>query len=49
MAGGGGRVVAGLLLHDAEIVEGMSLARQVAEVAEQRQGLPEAGSGGRES
>jgi len=39
VAGGGGRVVPGLLLHDAEVVEGVGLAEQVTEVAAQREGL----------
>jgi ABC-type glutathione transport system ATPase component len=40
VAGGGGWVVPGLLLNEAEVVEGIGLAEPVAEVAEQRQGLP---------
>src|SRR5262249_58262773 len=47
MAGGGGRVVAGLLMDEADVVEGVGLADQLAEVAEQRQGLPLAGGRGR--
>src|SRR5215472_16894411 len=47
VAGGGGRVVPGLLLHQAEVVEGLGLAEPVTEVAEQRQGLLLAGRGGR--
>src|SRR5262249_41967521 len=47
VAGGGGRVVAGLLLDEANVVEGVGLADQLAEIAEQRQGLPLAGGGGR--
>ena len=47
VAGGGGRVVPGLLLHEAEVVEGVGLAEPVTEVAEQRQGLLLAGGGGR--
>jgi hypothetical protein len=39
VAGCGGRVVAGMLLDEAEVVEGVGLAELVAEVAEQRQGL----------
>jgi len=39
VAGGGGGVVAGLLLYEAQVVESLGLAEQVAEVTEQRQGL----------
>ena len=35
------------MVHDAEIGEGVGLAEAVAEAAEQREGLPEAGGGGR--
>jgi hypothetical protein len=34
MTGGGGRVVAGLLLYDAEVVEDVGLAEKVADAAE---------------
>src|SRR5262249_1015255 len=37
VAGGGGRVVPGVLLDEAEVVEGVGLAEQLAVVAEQRQ------------
>ena len=43
MAGVRGRVVPGLLLHDAQVVEGIGLALQIADVAAQRQGLLLAG------
>jgi hypothetical protein len=43
VAGGRGRIVPGLLLHEAQVVEGVSLAEQVTEIAAQRQGLPPAG------
>ena len=46
VAGGGGRMVPGLLLHQAKVVEGEGLAEPVPEVAEQRQGLLLAGRGG---
>jgi len=47
VAGGGGRVVPGLLLYEAEVVERVGLAEPVTEVAEQCQGLPLGGGGGR--
>ena len=40
-------IIPGLLLYDAETVEGLGLAFQVAEGAEQRQGPLVAGGGGR--
>ena len=45
MAGGGGLVVPGVLVHQAQMVERMGLAALVAEVPVQRRGLGE-GSGG---
>ena len=47
MAGGGGRVVPGLLLDEAEVVQGVGLAEQVTEVTEQGQGPVLAGNRGR--
>ena len=46
-AGGGGRVVPGPPLHQAQMVEGPGLAVPVVEVAEQLQRLGQAGGGGR--
>src|SRR5262252_4984167 len=46
VAGGGGRVVPGLLLHQPEVVQRVGLAEPVAQVAEQRQGPVLAGGGG---
>ena len=42
-AGGGGPIVAGQLMHAAELVQGPRLAEPVAEVMEQVQGLLLAG------
>ena len=36
VAGGRGRVVPGLLLHEAKVIKGMGLAELVTEIAEQR-------------
>ena len=47
VAGGGGRVVTGQLLHDPKIVEGPGLTEPVPEIAEQGQGLLVTGGGGR--
>ena len=40
MAGSGSRVIPRQPLHDAQLVEGLGLAEPVAQIAEQRQGLP---------
>ena len=47
VAGGGGRVVPGQLLHQAQVGEGVGLGQPVARVAGQRQRLLVAGGGGR--
>jgi hypothetical protein len=47
MAGGGGGVVTGLLLHDVQLVEGAGLAERITEVTVQAQGLLVAGGRGR--
>ena len=47
MAGGGGPVVPGQLLHEAEFVAGEALGGRFAEVTERLQRLLVAGSGGR--
>ena len=47
MAGGGGRVVPGQLLHHAEVVEGPGAVGPIAQIAEDLQGLTDLGTGGR--
>ena len=46
-AGGCGRIIAGQLLHHAELVEGEGLADPVPEAAEKLEGLLQAGGCGR--
>jgi hypothetical protein len=47
LAGGGGRVVPGQVLHQAQVVQGGSLSEAVAGPAGQRQGLLLVSGGGR--
>jgi hypothetical protein len=47
VAGGGGRVIAGQLLHRAQLVKGAGLAGQVADLAVQRRRPGQAGCTGR--
>ena len=47
MAGSGGRIVPGQLLHHAEVVESPGLVGPIAQVAEDLQGLTDLGAGGR--